>query len=105
MIPGLDATTVLATVFGYGVFVFGTSILTAAVGLFVAYQAFRGYRRNASRAMLFIAIGIFFLTSVPFVLTYSLTTVSAVDDAAVVLVRTISNVVGLSAILYALTGA
>lgn len=41
----------------------------AALGLFIAYLAYRGYRRNDSRPMLFIALG-FFLILAPAVLLF-----------------------------------
>jgi hypothetical protein len=79
--------------------------VTAAVGLFVAYQAYRGYRRNDSRPMLFLGLGIFLVTVVPFLVTTVLGGVSGVSDAVVLLSWTVFEIVGLGSILYALTGA
>jgi len=79
--------------------------VTAAVGLFVAYQAYRGYRRNDSAPMLFLGLGIFLVTVVPFVVTTVLGGVPGVSDAVVVLSWTLLEIVGLGSILYALTGA
>jgi len=79
--------------------------LTAAVGLFVAYQAYRGYRRNDSTPMLFLGLGIFLVTVVPFLVTTVLGGVPGVSDAVVLLSWTILEIVGLGSILYALTGA
>jgi hypothetical protein len=79
--------------------------VTAAVGLFVAYQAYRGYRRNDSRPMLFLGLGIFLVTVVPFLVTMVLGGVSGVSDAVVLLSWTVFEIVGLGSILYALTGA
>lgn len=39
----------------------------ALLGLFIAYQAYRGYRRNDSRPMLFIALGFAIIMGVPVV--------------------------------------
>jgi ABC-type transporter Mla maintaining outer membrane lipid asymmetry permease subunit MlaE len=79
--------------------------LTAAVGLFVAYQAFRGFRRNESRPMLFLAVGLFFLTTVGFVVSTLLVTATGASDAVAALTWTVAEIVGLAAVLYALTGA
>lgn len=43
------------------------------LGLFIAFQAFRGYRRNQSRRMLFLALGIALLTVAPFALSLVVT--------------------------------
>ncbi|WP_049971079.1 DUF7521 family protein [Haladaptatus cibarius] len=38
-------------------------LLVMALGLLIAYQGFRGYRRNHSEPMFFVAIGFLFLTA------------------------------------------
>lgn len=81
------------------------AVVTALVGAFVAYQAFRGYLRNASQPMLFLAVGIALLTVVPFVVTRGLRLVVALTDAQFLLLVTVFDVAGLSAILYSLTRA
>lgn len=43
------------------------------LGLFIAFQAYRGYRRNQSRRMLFLALGLGFITVVPFALSLLIT--------------------------------
>jgi ABC-type spermidine/putrescine transport system permease subunit II len=43
------------------------SALTAVVGVFVAYQAYRGYRRNDSDTMRALAVGVILVAVVPFV--------------------------------------
>lgn len=75
--------------------------LTAAVGLFVAVLAYRGYQRNDAPKMRALALGIALLTSGVFVL------VAVIDQAGggpgvVLLARGLVTVVGLSAVLYAL---
>lgn len=40
----------------------GATVLSALI----TYQAYRGYRRNDSRPMLFLAIGFAFITTIPF---------------------------------------
>jgi hypothetical protein len=41
----------------------------AALGVVIAYLAYRGYRRNQSRPMLFVAVGFALALGVPLVLT------------------------------------
>ena len=43
------------------------------LGLFIAFQAYRGYRRNRSRRMLFLAGGLALLTVAPFALSLIVT--------------------------------
>jgi hypothetical protein len=75
--------------------------LTAAVGLFVAVLAYRGYQRNNAPKMRLLAVGIGLLTTGVFVLA------TIVDQAGggpgvVLLARGLVTVAGLSAVLYAL---
>lgn len=44
-------------------------LLGAALGVFIAYLAYRGYRRNQSRPMLFVSIGFALALGVPLLLT------------------------------------
>jgi uncharacterized membrane-anchored protein len=82
-----------------------TALLTAVVGGFVAYQAYRGYRRNASRAMLYLAVGIVLLTTAPFVLKQPLVLLSLASPAEAQLTVLTCRVAGLLTVLYAFTGA
>ena len=79
--------------------------VTALVGFFVAYQAYRGYRRNDSRPMLYLGVGIAFVTTVSFVVSTLVVRPLGASDALAFLSWTFANVVGLAAILYAFTGA
>ena len=78
---------------------------TAIAGLFVATLAYRGYQRNASRPMLYLAVGIVLLTTVPVGIDYTLQGVTTVTDAEILLAVTAAHLVGVIAILYALTKA
>lgn len=82
-----------------------TALVTAVVGGFVAYQAYRGYQRNASRAMLFLAIGILLLTTIPFLLKQPLVLFSLASPAEAELVAQGCRVGGLLTVLFAFTGA
>lgn len=44
----------------------GLTALTALVGLFIAYQAYRGLRRNESRAMGYLSVGLILLFGVTY---------------------------------------
>lgn len=75
--------------------------LTAIVGLFVAVQAYRGFRRNGAPRMRALAIGIGLLTTGAFLAAVVADTLGA-GDGVVLLVRGGLSVAGLSAVLYAL---
>jgi len=82
-----------------------TALVTAVVGGFVAYQAYRGYQRNASRAMLYLAVGILLLTTVPFLVKQPLLVLSLATAAEAELTAVACRIAGLFAVLYAFTGA
>lgn len=77
----------------------------AAAGVFVAYQAYRGYRRNGSRPMLYLAVGIVLLTTLPASINYGLSSLTTATDAVILLAITVAHLGGVVAILYALTKA
>lgn len=79
-----------------------TQILSVVIGVFIAYQAYRGYRRNDSRPMLFIALGFVLVLAVPFCAFLVYGTLPGVPVSAVVVTSQVSQVSGLVAILYAL---
>lgn len=75
--------------------------VTAVVGLFVALLAYRGYRRNDTRQMLFLAVGIALVTTGVFVAAAILDQLGF-GTSLVLLVRGLVTVLGLCTILYAL---
>ncbi len=83
---------------------FATALLTAVVGATVAGLAYRGYRRNDSDAMRFLAVGIVCITVGPFVVSYGLAPAVALSEAATLLGVLLANIAGLLAILYSLEG-
>lgn len=99
---GLDA--VLQSVEGVEVATMARA-LTATVGFFVAYQAYRGYRRNDSRPMLFLGVGIALVTTVSFVVSTLVVAPLGASEGVAVLSWAAINVLGLGAIFYAFTGA
>ncbi|WP_135663492.1 DUF7521 family protein [Halorhabdus rudnickae] len=83
--------------------------ITIAIGIAIAYVAFRGYRRNASRPMLFIAIGFVLAIAFPGTLEYLLYILivafdfqSPLDQLYLAGIMQGSQLLGMAAILYAL---
>ena len=74
------------------------SAITAALGLFVAWLALRGYRRNASPVMRGLAVGIVAIAVVPFFVVEALVPLLALSDAQALLGVTVSHTVGLGVI-------
>lgn len=76
-------------------------LVTMALGLLIAGQAYRGYRRNESRSMLFVAIGFVFI-SLGALLEGILMDLSgfSLHDAGVVATGLVA--VGMLSVLYAL---
>lgn len=87
--------------FETGLVVFGLALATVVLGLYISYQAYRGYRRNRSRPMLFLAIGIVLLTLGPALFSTVAANVPQLQSAGVVL-GFASRLAGLLAILYAI---
>lgn len=85
--------------------IFALAATTAIAGLLVAFQAYRGYRRHASRPMLYLASGITLLTVVPAGVNSLHLIVPSTTDAGVLLAIVAVHLVGVVAILYALTKA
>lgn len=83
-------------------FVQATDLLSAIVGLFIAYQAYRGYRRNDSRPMLVIAVGFTLALAVPFLLVVLFVAVPLLPEGVIAVLSQVSQLSGLVAILYAL---
>lgn len=77
--------------------------VTAVVGGWVGYEAYRGYRRNHSRVMLLLAAGIVLLTAPAFALGQPLDALGA-GDATILLVLQVARLGGLGAILHTFVG-
>ncbi|WP_425499719.1 DUF7521 family protein [Halorarum halobium] len=74
----------------------------AALGLFIAYLAYRGYRRNDSRPMLYLAIGFGIILGLPIpVVALSLAFPTIPGPPSQALIQTL-EIVGLLCIIYAL---
>jgi hypothetical protein len=78
-------------------------MLTAIIGLLIAYTAYKGYRRNDSRPMFFIALG--FALAIGFPVVLIVPTLLIRSEPVVTVVAVVSEgftLVGLGCILYAL---
>ncbi|WP_265107873.1 DUF7521 family protein [Halosolutus halophilus] len=82
----------------------GTLFLVAIMGTLIAYQAYRGYRRNDARSMLYLAIGLLLLTLCPFVINVTINTLASPDQVVTVFFENVSRLFGLAAIMYSLYG-
>lgn len=78
-------------------------LVGAALGLVIAYIAYRGYRQNHSRPMLFVALGFALALGVPLVVTvlYLLLPISGMRVVFQVGIQTI-EIIGLLCIIYGL---
>ena len=77
-------------------------LVGAALGLFIAYLAYRGYRRNDSRPMLFISLGFVLALGLPFAILLVSFVVPGGYVPVLGLLTQAAELVGLGAILYAL---
>jgi FtsH-binding integral membrane protein len=85
------------------------TLVAMVMGLYVVFQAYRGYRRNSSQQMLFLAIGFAFLTVIPFTLSLVVAGISqrfGIPSQAYMSYLAITSrgleICGLGAILYSL---
>jgi len=82
----------------------GTLFLVALIGTIIAYQAYRGYRRNDAQSMLYLAVGLLLLTLCPFLINVAITTFTSAQQIVTVFFENVSRLVGLVAIMYSLYG-
>ena len=93
------ATPLETTGFDEWTTTFFAGAISATLGAVVAWTAYRGYVRNDSRPMLFLAVGVAFLTTIPFLVSYTLDLVFAATDVQVLLSITACHLLGLLAIV------
>jgi hypothetical protein len=99
--PVAQSGDTVEVTFHTGPVVFVLALATVLLGLYIAYQAYRGYRRNRSRPMLYLSAGIVLLTFVPAVFSTLGANVAVIQGASVTL-SFLSRLVGLLSILYAI---
>ena len=78
--------------------------LVALIGTVIAYQAYRGYRRNDAPSMLYLAVGLLLLTLCPFLVNVAITTFTQLAQIVTVFLENVSRLLGLLAIMYSLYG-
>ena len=78
--------------------------LVALIGTVIAYQAYRGYRRNDAPSMLYLAVGLLLLTLCPFLVNVAVTTFTQLAQIVTVFLENVSRLLGLLAIMYSLYG-
>ena len=78
-------------------------LVTMVLGFLIAYQAYRGYRRNNSRPLLYVAIGFVFISFGAVIegLLFDVVGLTLSDSGTV---ATIIVAVGMLCVLYALYG-
>ena len=84
-------------------FALGVSeLVTVALGLAISYIALRGYRRNDSRAMLFVGVGFALVVGVPSIVAVIYLAIPAISEVHAGILTQISEVTGMASILYGL---
>jgi hypothetical protein len=78
-------------------------LLVMALGFLIAYQGFRGYRRNQSQPMFFVSVGFVFLT-VGGVMGCSLIQTLSISPITFGAIQTVLIAVGMGFVLYSLYG-
>ena len=78
--------------------------LVALIGTIIAYQAYRGYRRNDASSMLYLAVGLLLLTLCPFLINVAVTTLVGAEQVVTAFLENVSRLAGLVAIMYSLYG-
>ena len=73
-------------------------VATACLGAYVSYLAYDGGRRNGSRTMLLLAVGVACIAVVPYVVAYGVTPLFGLSDAATVFGVTMAHLVGIGAL-------
>lgn len=91
--PFETATRLLLTVY---------EMVGAALGLFIAYQAYRGYRRNDSRPMLYISLGFILIFGLPSLLVGVVLLLPTISQPTLQVVIQTFEIAGLLGIIYAL---
>lgn len=82
----------------------GINVVIGIVGFLITYYAYRGWRRNESRAMFFIAVGFALAVGIPFALFIPIALLQPGETVLIAssVVRQVATLLGLASILYAL---
>lgn len=85
------------------------SLIAVGLALFIVFQAYRGYRRNDSKRMLFLAAGLCLITVIPMALSIGINSLGQIVTLQprvytfhLPIVIRASEIAGLGCILYSL---
>ncbi|WP_336337481.1 DUF7521 family protein [Haloarcula brevis] len=85
-------------------------LLAVAMGLFLVYQAYQGYRRNERRQMLFLAVGLALITVVSPLTTLVVSSIGLSLEVDLIvytfytpLLSNVIEIVGIGSIIYSLS--
>lgn len=85
------------------------TLIASGLGLIIVFQAYRGYRRNDSERMLYLAAGLALITLAPFTLSLIFTLIAPGLESKELLMSyalpissRVLEIIGLSLILYSL---
>lgn len=89
---------------------FAAGVVVVVLGLIISGRAYQGYRRNESRPMLLLAIGMLLITVIPtlaeiIVVPWFIARYTAAGSGAISLAVTVSRVseaIGISVLIYSL---
>lgn len=93
---------------GYQTAIVAVAALSTALGLYIGYQAYRGFRRNDSRPMQLLSVGLILLTAVTYTTAFVATLLlrrgflPLALEQPVTLVTRVFQLVGLLLIAYSL---
>jgi uncharacterized membrane protein YjjP (DUF1212 family) len=76
-------------------------LIALFLGAFIVYLAYRGYRRNASKPLLFVALGFAFITAGTF-LEGLMFVVLGSDILVAIAIEGVMTVIGFVAIIYSI---
>lgn len=82
----------------------GSFLVTVLLGGLITHRAYQGYRRNRSKPMLYLAVGLVLVTVVPPLSSLVLSNFTELAGWLVVLAMTTSQICGLLSVLYSLYG-
>ncbi|WP_226482330.1 hypothetical protein [Natrinema amylolyticum] len=84
--------------------VFVGQLVAFAIACWIAKRTYDGYRESRRRPLLWLAIGIALLAAVPTILRFLLPTVVGASSVTTTVLASLSEVAGLTAILYTVYG-
>lgn len=79
---------------------FAATVAVVLLGAYVGYQAYRGYHRNDNRAVLFLGLGLFLVTTVRELSSLIAYLLVGEDPLVLFIVSFGLSILGLSSILY-----